>query len=154
MAGTLLLVKQAYDGISDPVVGTVSDRTQSRIGRRKPWVYFSSIPAGILWIFIWLQVPFITSEIGRFFYYLTALLLFNTGWLTWSVLRWGWEEKRRKPDLLRPFSLSLSLMPNKQDTRVCNRKLVSAFFLLVSSTHMPEYSLCIDASRHGEQLQW
>lgn len=38
MVGLVLLLARLWDGCSDPIVGTLSDRTGSRYGRRKPWV--------------------------------------------------------------------------------------------------------------------
>lgn len=36
--GTILFIAKALDAIADPLMGIVSDRTQSRFGRRKPWI--------------------------------------------------------------------------------------------------------------------
>lgn len=38
MVGTILLVSRVTDAITDPIVGGLSDRTRTRIGRRKPWI--------------------------------------------------------------------------------------------------------------------
>lgn len=38
MVGTILLVSRVADAVIDPVVGELSDRTRSRLGRRKPWI--------------------------------------------------------------------------------------------------------------------
>lgn len=38
--GTVLLVSRIFDGITDPLVGYLSDRTKTPFGRRKPWVVF------------------------------------------------------------------------------------------------------------------
>ena len=44
LAGTLIFVTKMFDVISDPVVGLLSDRFSSRIGRRRPFL----IPGAII----------------------------------------------------------------------------------------------------------
>ncbi len=46
-AGVALLVGKAFDAVSDPVMGYVSDRTRSRWGRRRPWFLLGSLPLAI-----------------------------------------------------------------------------------------------------------
>ena len=41
--GLLFAAGRAWDAISDPIVGTWSDRTSTRLGRRRPWM-LASIP--------------------------------------------------------------------------------------------------------------
>lgn len=36
--GLILLVGQAVNSLLDPLIGSLSDRTQSRFGRRRPWI--------------------------------------------------------------------------------------------------------------------
>ncbi len=38
LAGTLIFASKMYDGVTDPVMGVISDRTRSRWGRRRPWM--------------------------------------------------------------------------------------------------------------------
>ena len=41
LAGILVLVKQLWDAVTDPISGHWSDNTNSRWGRRRPWIFFS-----------------------------------------------------------------------------------------------------------------
>jgi glycoside/pentoside/hexuronide:cation symporter, GPH family len=36
--GAILLLARLWDGVTDPLVGFLGDRTRSRIGRRRPWM--------------------------------------------------------------------------------------------------------------------
>ncbi|MFK7896265.1 MAG: MFS transporter [Myxococcota bacterium] len=36
--GTVFLVAKLWDAVSDPMIGNASDRTQHRLGRRRPWI--------------------------------------------------------------------------------------------------------------------
>jgi GPH family glycoside/pentoside/hexuronide:cation symporter len=54
------------DAIADPVVGHMSDNLHSRWGRRHPFMYFSAIPVGISFFFLW--VPPDLGANGMFIY--------------------------------------------------------------------------------------
>ena len=51
VVGVLFATGRLWDAVSDPVVGTLSDRTRSRIGRRRPWM-IAAIP--LLVAFTWM----------------------------------------------------------------------------------------------------
>ncbi|MCB1683966.1 MAG: MFS transporter [Pseudomonadales bacterium] len=51
--GTLLAAARLWDGVTDPLVGYLSDRTRSRFGRRRIWMYASALPVGIGTVMIW-----------------------------------------------------------------------------------------------------
>ena len=38
VAGLLIFSLRVYDTFADPVIGVLSDRTHSRMGRRRPWM--------------------------------------------------------------------------------------------------------------------
>jgi hypothetical protein len=44
LVGVILLVGRFIDAISDPLIGYLSDRTESSLGRRRPWLFLSLIP--------------------------------------------------------------------------------------------------------------
>jgi Na+/melibiose symporter-like transporter len=49
-AGTLLLVGRLWDAFFDPMMGVMADRTNTRWGKFRPWVLWTSIPWGIAMI--------------------------------------------------------------------------------------------------------
>ena len=53
--GFALLLARLWDALSDPLVGMLSDRTRTRFGRRKPWL-FAGIPITCLAVYM-LFVP-------------------------------------------------------------------------------------------------
>lgn len=46
LAGTAVFLSIILDAVSDPLIGYVSDRWQSRWGRRHPFIYFAALPLG------------------------------------------------------------------------------------------------------------
>ncbi len=55
--GTIFLVAKFWDAVSDPLVGNLSDRTVSRAGRRKIWLYVSAPFLCIFTIMAWAPPP-------------------------------------------------------------------------------------------------
>jgi len=50
-AGTLFLIGRFFDAVTDPMMGVIADRTQTRWGRFRPWLIWSALPfAGIFWM--------------------------------------------------------------------------------------------------------
>ncbi|MGF1512966.1 MAG: MFS transporter [Elainellaceae cyanobacterium] len=54
LAGSVLMLGQISDAISDPLVGLLSDRTRSRWGRRYPWIALGALPFGLSFALLWL----------------------------------------------------------------------------------------------------
>ncbi len=74
IAGSLLMVIKVWDGINDPLIGWLSDHTQSRWGPRLPWMIGASAPLGITLAAIWWVPPgSITSK--TIYFILIAVLL-------------------------------------------------------------------------------
>lgn len=49
-AGLALMLGKLFDGLSDPIMGYLSDRTKSRWGRRRPWFIAGAIPLVISFV--------------------------------------------------------------------------------------------------------
>ena len=53
VVGTVIMAALIFDAFADPIIGELSDRTQSKWGRRLPWLYAAAIPLGISWMLLW-----------------------------------------------------------------------------------------------------
>jgi Na+/melibiose symporter-like transporter len=51
--GGLVAVGRLWDGASDPIAGYLSDRTRSRLGRRRSWLAFSVLPFALSVLMLW-----------------------------------------------------------------------------------------------------
>lgn len=77
LAGLTQLIGKIWDAVNDPIVGVLSDRTNSKWGRRYPWMIFGAIPFAIFFFLQWI-VPFPPSnQWGLFWYYTIISILFN-----------------------------------------------------------------------------
>ena len=47
-AAALMLIARMFDVITDPLMGSIADRTQSRWGTYRPWLIFGAIPFGLI----------------------------------------------------------------------------------------------------------
>lgn len=47
-AAVLMLVARMFDVVTDPLMGTLADRTQSRFGTYRPWLIYGAIPFGLI----------------------------------------------------------------------------------------------------------
>jgi GPH family glycoside/pentoside/hexuronide:cation symporter len=45
--GVLMLAVRLFDAVTDPLIGALSDRTQTRFGRRRPWIGGAAWPLAI-----------------------------------------------------------------------------------------------------------
>jgi Na+/melibiose symporter-like transporter len=50
VAGTIVLVARLWDAVFDPIMGVLADRTQTRWGRFRPWVLWTSIPWAVIMV--------------------------------------------------------------------------------------------------------
>ncbi|MHC5856216.1 MFS transporter [Nostoc sp.] len=59
LAGSILMISKIWDGVNDPLVGFLSDKTKSRRwGRRLPWMFYGAIPFGIFFFLQWIVPQF------------------------------------------------------------------------------------------------
>lgn len=81
VAGTILLIGKIWDAVNDPIVGVLSDRTQSRWGRRLPWLLWGGVPFGIFYFLHWVIPQFSADRVGNgwglFWYYVAISIVFN-----------------------------------------------------------------------------
>ena len=47
-AGLLMVIARLFDVVTDPLMGSIADRTQSRWGTYRPWLIFGAIPFGLI----------------------------------------------------------------------------------------------------------
>ena len=59
-AGTIMLIARFWDMVSDPLMGIIADRTNTRWGKFRPYILWMAIPYGVLAI-----LTFTTPDLGE-----------------------------------------------------------------------------------------
>lgn len=77
LAGTVILISKLYDSITDPLEGMLTDRTRTKLGRRKPYI-LAGIPLVFLSFFLMWYPATLGSELGRFFFVVLTYLFYST----------------------------------------------------------------------------
>lgn len=72
-AGTLFLVARIFDGLNDPIMGFLADRTKSKMGRFRPYILFGMLPLAAATVLLF-SAPDL-SDTGKLIYaYITYFL--------------------------------------------------------------------------------
>ncbi|WP_269522236.1 MFS transporter [Coraliomargarita parva] len=136
--GLILMIMRAWDAVSDPLVGNLSDNTRTRWGRRRPWMFFAAITTAVIFPFIWNfpesvlngtswlvrianHIPFLSDDLSnqdkaRFVYLTVIGLIYFTSFTSWSMPYYG---------------LQLELTPNYDERTRLN--MVAAFVGKITS---------------------
>ncbi len=82
--GALFGLSRVWDAISDPLAGYLSDRTRTRLGRRRPWMLASALPIGVTFVMLWAP-PTGLAGAGLVVWMGLALFLFFTATTAFGV---------------------------------------------------------------------
>ena len=77
-AGTIMMVARFWDMAIDPVIGIVSDRTQTRWGKFRPYILFGAVPYAVLSILTFTTPNF--GETGKILYAGATYVLLMTAY--------------------------------------------------------------------------
>lgn len=83
--GTVLLIARLFDAVTDPLIGLLSDQTNSRFGRRKPWILLGSL---IITVAVYLL--FRPGQDAGVVYFLALSLLIYLGWTLAEIPYASW----------------------------------------------------------------
>eukprot|EP00756_Hemistasia_phaeocysticola_P018334 Hpha_TRINITY_DN15587_c0_g1::TRINITY_DN15587_c0_g1_i1::g.108442::m.108442/K03292/TC.GPH; glycoside/pentoside/hexuronide:cation symporter, GPH family len=79
VVGLIQLISGLWDSFNDPTIGRLSDRTNTRWGRRRPWLLGASVPLGAVYFGFWNTLPEGTGEAVKFVYYLIMYMGISAG---------------------------------------------------------------------------
>ncbi|MEM7682777.1 MAG: MFS transporter [Planctomycetota bacterium] len=76
--GVVAFLPRLSDALTDPVMGFITDNTESRWGRRRPYIFIGAILAGASYILMWQLFPE-NGELFNFVYFLLLSFVFYLG---------------------------------------------------------------------------
>jgi GPH family glycoside/pentoside/hexuronide:cation symporter len=77
-AGTIMLIARFWDMAIDPVIGVVSDRTNTRWGKFRPYILFGAVPYAVLAVLTFTTPDF--GEVGKIIYAGATYVLLMTAY--------------------------------------------------------------------------
>ncbi|MBM3514781.1 MAG: MFS transporter [Alphaproteobacteria bacterium] len=84
LAGALYAASKIYDGLFDPVMGVITDRSTSKHGRRRPFLLWGAAMGAASLVMLF-NVPDFESSAVLLVYLSVALILFSTGYTFFNV---------------------------------------------------------------------
>lgn len=78
LAGLLGGLPRIFDALTDPIMGFISDNTNSRYGRRRPYIFVGAILSGVFFVILW-QLDENNSQNYNFWYFLLFSLVYLIG---------------------------------------------------------------------------
>ena len=75
----LMLIARMFDVVTDPLMGSLADRTQSRWGTYRPWLIFGAIPFGLIFALLLYTPDFgpMGKRIWAYTFYLLMMAIYT-----------------------------------------------------------------------------
>jgi GPH family glycoside/pentoside/hexuronide:cation symporter len=71
------LIGVIWDAVNDPIIGLLTDRMRSRLGRRRPFLLWFAVPFGISFVILW-SAPQWDSQVALLIYVTLTYMLMDT----------------------------------------------------------------------------
>ncbi|MDZ4370417.1 MAG: glycoside-pentoside-hexuronide (GPH):cation symporter [Phenylobacterium sp.] len=82
-AGLIYMVASIFDGMTDPVMGAIADRTRTKHGRYRPYVLWGGVPLGLAFILLYYKPPL--EGVALVAWILLAHLIFRLAYTALSI---------------------------------------------------------------------
>lgn len=82
-AGFIIMLSVIWDGITDPVIGSLSDKCKSKYGRRRPFIIGAIGPLALALVLMFTVVPF--KGMAANIYYLLVTMIFWTAYTSFNI---------------------------------------------------------------------
>ena len=83
VAGAIYLAAMIWDAISDPIIATLAERSNSRWGKYRPWIFLGAIPFGISYVLAFSLPP--NAAIAPWLWALITHILLRTAYTVVSM---------------------------------------------------------------------
>lgn len=75
-AGLIMMAALIWDGVADPIIGAIANRTRTRWGRYRPYLLFGAVPLALSVVVMFLPVKFSGAALAA--YALASQILYRT----------------------------------------------------------------------------
>jgi GPH family glycoside/pentoside/hexuronide:cation symporter len=79
LAGVVVFLGKLWEGITNPIVGILNDRTRSMLGPKRQFILFGAVPFAISFILLWL-IPSSLNEWVKFSLATLSMLIYSTAY--------------------------------------------------------------------------
>lgn len=86
LVGLVSALPRLTDALTDPLMGYISDNTNTRWGRRRPYIFLGAIAVGVIFALLW-QLPADKTQTFYFWYFLVGSLIF---YLAYTMFATPW----------------------------------------------------------------
>lgn len=121
--GTMLLFSRIWDGVNDPIIGMLADRTESRFGKFRPYLIYGCVPFAIFGV-----LTFTTPDLSTSGKLIWAYITYNGLMMLYTTVNI-------------PYTAMLGVMTTTaaERTQLSSVKFVFAFAagIVVSATCLP-----------------
>lgn len=109
--GTMFLFTRIWDTVTDPIMGVLADRTNSRFGKYRPYLLYMAIPFAVLGVLMF-STPDLSTT-GKLIY---AYVTYSLMWLAYTAINV-------------PYATLMGVMTNKPKVRtsLASYRMVGAF---------------------------
>jgi glycoside/pentoside/hexuronide:cation symporter, GPH family len=123
VAATMFLVSRLFDGLNDPIMGMIADRTRTRWGKFRPYLLWLCVPFAVAGVLVFTTPGF--DEAGKIIWAYSTFILIMVLYTAINI----------------PYTALLGVIsPNSHDrTSVSSMKFIFAFSagIIVSATLLP-----------------
>lgn len=84
----MFLAARLFDAFNDPIMGTIVDRTRSKLGKMRPYLLYSPIPIAVLSVLLFTSFPNWSMQ-GKFAYSTIIYLAWGIAYTSVDVPYWG-----------------------------------------------------------------
>jgi GPH family glycoside/pentoside/hexuronide:cation symporter len=123
LLGILVAGSRIFDAFLDPFIGSLSDKTKSRFGRRKPWIAFSALPLALLFLALAAPIPSLSST-GLSWWFGIFSFLFFLFWTAVAVPYEAWA-----PEITSDYDARTKLISFREGFILLGTVLAGAFYL-------------------------